>query len=138
MKLPENSLYDYRQSLQKGASRAQGNYDKYLISLAGGGLGVSIAFVRDFVGSSAICLQQYLAASWLLWLITIALVLYSFFTSANGFRKAVKQVDAGSIYTQHPGGKWDKLTRFFNAAAGVMFILGTLSSIIFVLNNLRR
>jgi len=134
----EESFEEYRNSLISAKQNAQNSFDKHLISLSGGSLGISIAFIKNIIGDKQIICSQYLLTSWILWTLSIALMLASFFTSRLAFDKAIYQVDNKTIRKEHPGGAWDKTTSVLNALGGICFLYGLIFIIIFVSLNLKE
>jgi hypothetical protein len=132
----DQSLQEYRQYLVSAKQQAQNNYDKHLISLSGGALGISIAFIHNIVGNHILIYTGYLLSAWSLWTAAIALMLISFFTSRIAFDIAIKQVDTGVVWKEHVGGVWDRITAVVNILSGLCFLSGVISIIIFIIHNL--
>src|SRR4051812_17758561 len=86
MTTQDESDNQYRDLIEKGAQKSQSDYDKAVLTLSGGALGVSIAFVKDIVGKDAHH-SYYLTAAWLLWGVSCAAVLLSYYSSAVAHRK---------------------------------------------------
>ena len=123
----------YRDMLQKLEQESQKSYDKTVLTLSGGALGVSFAFVKDIIGDSPVVCNIALTLAWVIWGFSVACVLFSFFFSQRALKKAVYQLDAGNI----PGNYFDKVTSFLNVAGGVLFLLGLISMVVFVAKNVR-
>ena len=130
-------LQEYRLLLIKAEQKAQEDFDKTVLSLSGGALGISFAFVKDIVGNKPLTNSGFLVASWIAWGISVTCVLTSFYCSQQALRRAIKQVDEGEIYEQTPGGFLSKLTAGLNALGAVLFLVGVVLIVIFVSNNLR-
>lgn len=133
----DDPLIDFRKALVAARHESQNNFDKHIISLSGGALGVSIAFIHNVIGDKGIKMQDYLLWAWIFWLACISFVLFSFYSSRLAYDRAIRQIDMNTIHTEHPGGKWNKLTSVLNFLAGLSFILGTVSIIVFANHNLR-
>lgn len=129
-------LKDYRSRLEKLEQKAQDDFDKTVLSLSGGALGISFAFVKDIVGSAPITNPSLLFLAWISWGLSVLWVLISYFTSNLALRKAIKQVDSDSIRSSKPGGIADTLTAICNALSGILFIIGVVFISIFVWRNL--
>jgi hypothetical protein len=132
-----DELTQYRKDLILSRQESQKSYDRHLISLAGGGLAISIAFIHNVIGDKTIQLSEYLLYAWILWTSCITLVLLSFYSSRLALDKAIRQLDSESIHKEHPGGFWNRVTSVLNILAGLAFVLGTISVIYFVIHNLR-
>jgi len=126
----------YRSQLETLEQKAQDDFDKTVLSLSGGALGISFAFVKDIVDFTSATNSILLFLAWMSWGLSVLLVLVSYFTSHLALRKAIKQVDSGSIRTSKPGGTADTLTEICNALGGLLFIIGVVFISIFVWHNL--
>ena len=132
----EKELSEYRNHLILAEQKAQEDYDKTIIALSGGGLGISFAFLENVVGTSAIVSPTLLFSSWICWAFSILCVLASYFTSHLALRSAIQKVDAGTIYQKRPGGFIDLITKFCNAAGGLLFFVGVILIALFVYKNI--
>jgi len=132
----EDQLKEYRKHLVLAEQKAQEDFDKAVLSLSGGALGISIAFMKDIIGTDPAVQLVLLLAAWACWGLSVVIILWSYFTSQRAMREAIKQVDVGKIYNTHPGGNPDKLTAIFNFIAGVLFPLGVGFMAAFVWFNL--
>jgi len=130
-------LQKYRSWLIETERKAQEDFDKTVISLSGGALGISFAFVKDIVGNKPLTNSRFLMGSWIAWGVSVTCVLASFYFSQQALRRAIKQVDQDEIYEQTPGGFLSKLTTVLNALSALLFLVGLVFIVIFVSNNLR-
>jgi hypothetical protein len=129
-------LKEYRNHLVLAEQKAQEDYDKTVIALSGGGLGISFAFLENVVGTKCIVEPLFLFFSWVAWALSILCVLASFFTSHLALQKAIKQVDDGTIYEKSLGGTFNKITRICNVPVRILFVFGAIIIAIFVLKNI--
>lgn len=127
---------EYRDHLINAAQKSQEDYDKTIIILSGGALGISFAFLKDIVGPGPLAHTGYVFAAWLFWGGSLFAVLSSFFVSDMALRRAIKQVDAGLIYEQRRGGWLDYLTAVLNALGGLLFLAGVVIMSLFIWFNL--
>ena len=125
----------YRKAQQDKANLAQMDYDKLVITLSGGALGVSFTFLKDVAKQHPLSHTGVLFGAWVSWGLSVACILASLYTGILAHRRAVRQVDAGTIYKQRPGGLLDFLTTLLNPTAGLLFILGLVFIIRFVYLN---
>ncbi len=65
----------------------------------------------------------------------MAAILASHFFSTLAMRKAIEQVDAGTVRNETPGGRYHKMLVALNASGGVLFIVGLVLAGIFVVAN---
>jgi uncharacterized BrkB/YihY/UPF0761 family membrane protein len=126
----------YRAQLLEYAKESQTSYDTTLITLAGGALGISFAFISQFIGDDPMQEPHLLAVSWICWVVTLALVLFSFATSTAALYRAVRQVDSEKLLAANPGGWFDRLTGILNMIAGVLFVGGVVAMAWFAFVNL--
>lgn len=129
-------LADYRSLLLHSEQKSQEQYDKAVLALSGGALGLSFAFVADFLGEIPPENVGYLIGAWAAWIASVTCVLASFYTSQQALRKAVKQVDEGSIYKYPAGGRLTSATACLNAAGGILFLIGVTLLLTFVMHNI--
>jgi hypothetical protein len=124
---------DYRGLLTQTEQQSQAQYDKTVLALSGGGLGLSFAFIKDVIGAQHIVHGGCLLAAWIGWGLSSTAVLVSFLTSQLALRKAIKQLDREKLKMERPGGLYDLFTAFLNAFGLVLFLFG-LGMMIFFLN----
>lgn len=117
------------------------NYDKAILAYASGGLGISLAFIKDVVPlSSASCLAL-LELSWFCWVFAIVVVVISFQTSQFGIRRHLEKVkkyylddDDSALEAKNVPAT---LTDIANVLSGVLFLCGVVLTTAFVGINLR-
>jgi hypothetical protein len=126
------SQAEYRQHLVLAEQKAQDDFDKAVISLSGGGLGISFAFVDKFVRSGQPVHHWILFAAWAAWTASIVAVLLSYCASIGACRKAIRQVDAKTIHTEEPGGWFAYFVDGYNYAGLALFLLGVMLIVVFV------
>lgn len=129
-------ISEYRKELLKLEQQMQSEYDKAILALSGGALGVSLTFLKD------VCIKQgvhgggFLLTAWMCWGLSVTCTLASYYTSTKALRHAVKQTDDRLIYLELAGGCLDRATKWFNIFAGLLFLAGVVSIVIFVAQNL--
>ncbi len=126
---------EYRNYLIASKQFSQNTLDKYLISLSSGALGLSIIFVNNIIKNNPIYCKSLFTISWILFSITILLVLISFFSSIHSFSKAISQTDSDKIHKEEPGGSWNIFTKILNVINILLFILGLIFLLTFVSLN---
>lgn len=133
----DESLKEYRQHLVLAVQKAQGDFDKTVLSLSGGALGVSFAFIDKIVRPGVIIYPKLLFFAWLCWGISMAVILASYLFSHLTLRRAIKQVDQDQIYNKRPGGFFAVITHICNISASVLFFVGVLLVVFFVKYNMK-
>ena len=126
----------YRNHCIDAGQKAQDSYDRALLALSGGALGVSLVFLKDIVGTAPIVSRDLLVAAWVCWTGSIVGIVASFVVSQSALRTAVQQVDAGTIRDERPGRWYSRATVTLNGAAGVLFFVGVILMLLFVNDNL--
>ena len=129
-------LQRYRDHCVEAAQKAQDSYDRAVLSLSGGGLAVSLVFLKDVIGTRDLISRDLLLSGWILWVLSILAVLASHFFSQRALTTAVSQVDAGTIHKESPGRFSTKLTIGMNLVSGLTFLGGTFLMLWFVLDNM--
>jgi len=129
-------LADYRKWLVAAEQKSQEDFDKTVLSLSGGALGISFIFLKDVIGPKPIVMPSFLLAAWLVWAFSTFVVLTSYYLSHLALRRAITQVDDGTIYNQPPGGKFARLTAILNATGAVLFLVGVCCITVFAGVNL--
>src|SRR5260221_10211621 len=134
--MEDEELTSYRNHIAEAGEKAQENFDKTVLALSGGALGVSLTFVEKFVGTRKILSPSELYWAWILWSVSLLLVLVSYFSSVRALRHTSKASYTGKVYNQRPGGAWSIATEWLNIAGAVCFIAGLALLISFVGRNL--
>ncbi len=124
-------MNDTRKDYVESEHHAQDQFDKAVLTLSGGAFGVSFAFMNDVVGDDPHYLLWILLA-WSAWGLSITLILITFYTSNEAFRRAIRNLDEG----KENGGVWSTATSWLNFFAGTLFVLGVLFLVLFVALNL--
>jgi hypothetical protein len=124
----------YRTHLYELCQKAQDQYDKTLVLLAGGALGLSLTFIGSIVGAKVPKNQDTLAWGWVALIVSLVVILVSFFTSRYALRATISRFELG--HEQPHRNNWDKTTELCNALAGILFITGVICIVRFALNNL--
>jgi len=128
---------EYRMFLLEADRKTQEDYDKAILSLAAGALGISIAFVKDIIGDVPATRPDLLAVAWAAWASSIACALVSLYSARFAIRKAISQVDGTGPSHERVGGRASLLTSSLNALAGALFLAGVVFMSVFAINNLR-
>jgi hypothetical protein len=117
---------DYRKMLENCAFQSANYYDTALMSLSGGALGVSFAFIKEIVPSPASDTITWLWFAWLSLGGSLSAIILSMLFSQQSIRTAINQIDDGTIYKKKPGGIFSFLTIILTWLSGIMFVLGVL------------
>src|SRR5690242_8681658 len=85
-------LDEYRKHCVTAEQKAQEDFDKWVLTLSGGGLGTSFAFIKDLIGTGPLAHPLLLFSAWSAWAVSIVATLASFFFSQLALRTAIRQV----------------------------------------------
>jgi len=131
-----DQISEYRKALLALEQQMQSEYDKAILALSGGALGVSMTFLKDVVINRGVEGGGYLLAAWVCWGLSVTCTLSSYYTSSQALRRAVAQTDDKLIYLELAGGRFNQVTKALNFSAGLLFALGVVSIVVFVAHNL--
>ncbi len=127
------SYYRYLLDLQCEATRS---FDKAMLTLSGGALGLSLVFIRDIAQHPVH--TNWVIASWVLFGLSLLFTLISFRTAKIMLQK--RRIAAGQEYRGKPvdtsWSKWDLVTTWLNRMTMVSFFLGTITLAVFIRLNM--
>lgn len=129
-------MAEYRKWLITAEQKSQEDFDKTILTLSGGALGISFAFLKDIVGPNPITSSWLLLGAWFAWAFSTFSVLMSYYLSHLALRFTIRQVDDGTISSQPPGGVFAQITSVLNASGAVLFLVGVCCITIFAVANL--
>jgi hypothetical protein len=92
----DESLADYRKLLEQAYDKQSEAYDKTVIALSGGALGISMTFLHEIVPSPLGGTLWLLGAAWSAFAFSILAILVSILTGQWALRRAMCQVDLES------------------------------------------
>jgi hypothetical protein len=121
-----------RQWLLQADHAASRDFDKAVMTLAAGALGVSIAFVHDLAPDPVHV--TWLGWAWGLFALSLVLILVSFLTSQLALRREMK-VLSGERSDARPGGPLGPLTIGLNWGSAGALVSGVIALVVFALYN---
>ena len=134
-----HELGRYRETLVQGRDDAQASFDKAIMTLSGGALGLALGFVRAGATPSW---APVLWVAWACFAGSLLSTLFSFRSSFRSFDSALEQLgstlDRERIYSETVGGQAARLTARLNTAALSLFLVGVLALAVFVGVNLDK
>ena len=113
---------EYRNNLIQAEQKSQNDYDRSIITLSGGALGISLIFYKDIIGDKIPINTCLLVSSWGLWAASIAVVVFSYYSSHQALRKAIEQTDKND-FSGGVGGWAANFTRCANVVSGFLFVV---------------
>jgi ferric iron reductase protein FhuF len=87
------ALDKYRDSLIETEQSSQSEFDKTVLTLSGGALGISFAFVERFARDGKTMATWALASAWASWTFSLILVLASLYLSTQAVRRTIVNAD---------------------------------------------
>ncbi len=126
----------YRDGLVETQRKLNESYDKLIITLSGGSLALSITFLKDIIGSNKINDPIFLLLAWGLFVLSLTAILGEILFGIKAHKKAITQVDDGSIHKQKVGGKSSYFSSFAHWLASISLILGLLFISVFAYFNI--
>jgi len=133
--MDEKTASEYRKQLIDLEQSVHESYDKTLITLSGGALATSIAFLKDIVGDKTPICKEYATYAWISWSTSLVLLLMGLYFGTLAYRHAVKQLDENKLNEKNPGGLWNPLIKGLNAFGGITFVVGLIFFLIFAYKN---
>lgn len=131
-----DELKKYRLHLVDTMQKVSESYDKTIITLSGGALALSFTFIKNFIDQKQIFHPELLFISWVVLSLSLSTVLLSLFFARLAFKKAIEQVDDGTIYETKADGAYGKITSFLHSSGAVLLISGLFLLGSFVYSNL--
>lgn len=102
---PDTRLEEYREELVKEVKTINLVYDRLMTAVSGGALvSLSIALLRDLAGLKDIPGIRLLFGAWVAFALSLSLIFIGLLFAESANRKAIDQVDAGTIENERPGG----------------------------------
>lgn len=126
----------YEKHLLEADERAVASFDQATLTLSGGGLLLSLTFLRNIATGQPLSFWA-LVSAWVAWFLSLAGVMLSFHTGHRAMRRYLGQPpDERRAEARRPGGRWSTVTEYINITAFVLFVLGAMFMAIFAASNL--
>ena len=132
----------HRSTLARLAEQSQSDYDKAVMTLSGGALGISFGYVKEVAGNPPYAHWGILLAAWSAWTVSVAACLFSLSISGVALRKEIDKIDDELLRPEADDGQrakggraWDKATNLLNLAGGILFAVGAAAMIGFVISS---
>jgi len=129
-------LLEYRKVLVAADQKGQEEFDKAVLSLSGGALGVSLVFLKDVIGSDPIQYPYLMMLAWACWAFSTLAVLSSYHMSNLTVREGIAQIDRDEAYSGPIGGRYAAWTQRLNMVGAGLFFAGVLLITVFASINL--
>jgi hypothetical protein len=126
--LSEDVYVSARQSYDTAELEVSGRYDKWILTLAGGALGLSITFIEKIAKAPTPETLCWLKGAWFFLIAALLLALVSLVTSQSAIRENRSELDAANTEGRAPELKfpkwWTTLTNWLNWTSLASFIIG--------------
>jgi len=143
----ESAYRDERNKLIDGEQGYSKSYDKSLLTLSGGALALSVAFLRDIIGDGQLCATGLIIGAWVSLTLSVAAALVSIHQSGPLFRNfrdildrkaehAGDQFSWTEVRTEQSKCRRLVLMDWLNYGSLVLFLLGVILLLSFTTCNL--
>lgn len=136
---------DLRKVYMAGEQQAYDDFDKAMLTLAGGAFGLSVLFVQQFAPNPI--MTWLLFTAWCCFIISLLATMISFMTSQKAFRKSIDNLDriysfnesedikhaSNDVIDDDPN---DVMTERLNIASIIFFIIGSIFLATFAYYNI--
>ena len=135
----EKKLYgEFLAETHKREMASTDNFDKSVLTLSSAGLGLSMSFLKDFVGH-VIVWPWVLYGSWILFVAATLSTMLSFLCSGQALADGKKQAHRGFMEGDYDAfderNFWNHWTIGLNYASAASFFLALILTIVFVITN---
>jgi len=130
-----DDVREYRQWLVKADQQAATDFEKAIMTLSGGALGISIAFLKDIVPTPQPETKIFIIIAWGTFAVSLGAILLSYLMSMRAIRVAIKRVDDGVIYKKGENSCASALTWICNILGALGFFLGVIFFLLFATAN---
>jgi hypothetical protein len=133
---------EFKTEIEKRQVSSSENFDKSILTYASWALGISIAFLKDFIPITVASFSLCLYASWIFFSYSIASTTISFLISYKGLEQSLQ--DGIKYFLEEDDSYFDKenkyntAVKYLNQTSGAAFILGLICTLIFVMSNLEK
>ncbi len=133
----------HREVLAEAASNQSRSFDKYVLTLGAGALGISLVFLKDISPGPDRYFLWTLYLSWICFIVSMTTTLVSFLCGKAAYDREIKEWNnrynseskyGKSVYKNVFSG----VTKFLNITSFCAFILGVLFLCAFATQNLQR
>lgn len=136
----QDTLYqtyiDERKSLVEGEAKSADQFDKTLVTLAGGALGVSLVFLEKIAPQPKPSSLIFLYFAWGGFVVSLLLILASFLTSQYAYRRQRRILEI-RFFDENEDTRnfWLRGTQWLNWSAIMVFIFGACMLVVFSVTN---
>jgi len=131
-------LGKYRDYAVKEFTKSQESFDKVLLTLSSGALGISISLTNNIIPISTSQNKPLLFFAWIFWVVSLIVLLVSHLLSASAWNKTIDQIDSDKLplKNEKPGEPYNLLVSVCNYGGLSFFVIGLILFISYILINL--
>jgi len=123
----------YYEILNKAYFESSAQFDKQILFISSGALGLSFTFIKDIVElETAIC-KGLLLVSWILFSIVILMSLFSHYTSKQAINTQIENIEDEK---NNKANFLNSITKLLNISMIISIVLGLISLILFIIINI--
>jgi hypothetical protein len=115
-------LRAFRAQLVSLEQKAQEFYDKAVLTLSGGALGLSLIVVKDYLRLGAGGAGGLIVLALLCWTLSVSCILFSYLSSRKALRNAIRRADRGAQSAQLE--EQSNRALGLSTGSGVLFLVG--------------
>ena len=119
----------FLEQLNKAYFESSSQFDKQVLFIASGALGISLAFVKDIVKLDKSVYKSTLLMSWIFFGIVILISIISHYTSLKAMNSKIENIN---LIDDKESNKFDNYTKWFNILMIVFLSLGLIFLNIFI------
>src|SRR5579871_2484192 len=137
-KLDDKVYLEERRGLIEQEAEQSRSYDKAILTMTAGGLGLSLTFIKDIVPDFAACTSWLLYLGWALLVTSLLTTLCSFRASVQAFRRQraiLDRIQRGEGTHENSVNHVSRVTAWLNYASLVAFVGGAAAVTLFVALN---
>lgn len=138
--LDQDTYLNTRNSYNEAELEVSGRYDKWILTLSGGALGLSITFIEKIATNPTADTLFWLKLSWICLVLSLLAALLSLVTSQSAIRENRKELDLANSEQRAPRlcfPRWfTYFTNILNWGALLFFIFGVVFMCIFSFKNI--
>lgn len=133
---------DHRKQAWDDIQSSTDSFDRSLLTLSGGALGASLAFIKDIVPLKEAVFLRFLYASWVSFGACILLTVFSFRLSIKAQEKHLEYLpkyyeEGCREYAKKKSG-YSKTLTVFTWLASALFLVGLVGTVLFCIENIAR
>ena len=133
---PEARRVNIRNTLRSSSIQSQRDYDKTVITLSSGALGISFVFIKDVLGGTSIHSAGLALTAWILWAASLAVMLSSYLTGALLLNTAVRKLKDPEVTVESVARLPNLIQISANVVGGLLFVAGIVFLALFAYSNL--